>query len=182
MTTPTESAVAEQEDADSTSSDDLPPEPEQKIAIGWSAEAVACRGLDLAWLDAHVHAACDALGHAVHRVGISLLDDDGIAELHRRHLDIEGPTDVLTFPGAAPGDPIDVDIAIGVDVAQRAATERGHDLQCEVLLYVVHGLLHACGFDDHDDDDYKRMHEREDEILKSIGVGAVFNTNPEPTS
>ena len=44
----------------------------------------------------------------------------------------------------------------------------------EALLYAVHGLLHLCGFDDRTARDFDVMHQREDEILCAIGVGAVF--------
>ena len=42
-----------------------------------------------------------------------------------------------------------------------------------LALYVVHGLLHLCGYDDHDDADRRRMRRREDELLSQAGL-----TNP----
>ena len=44
----------------------------------------------------------------------------------------------------------------------------------EVLLYALHGMLHLCGFDDRTAKDFAVMHEREDDILKKLGVGRVF--------
>jgi ssRNA-specific RNase YbeY (16S rRNA maturation enzyme) len=39
----------------------------------------------------------------------------------------------------------------------------------------VHGLLHCCGYDDHTEADFARMHETEDAILEAIGVGRTFS-------
>jgi len=46
------------------------------------------------------------------------------------------------------------------------------------LLYVVHGVLHCLGHDDHDEAGYASMHALEDRVLYAIGVGATF---AEPT-
>ena len=99
--------------------------------------------------------------------------------LHEQHCDIPGTTDVLTFDLRADlAAPIDVDIVVCLDEAARQAASRGHDAIHELLLYVLHGVLHCAGYDDHDDDDYAAMHAEEDRILAAIGVGALF-TRPE---
>lgn len=38
----------------------------------------------------------------------------------------------------------------------------------EILLYIIHGILHLCGFDDHTKEQKKRMRQREQYILKQI--------------
>ena len=52
--------------------------------------------------------------------------------------------------------------------------DRGHTVSDEVALYAIHGILHLLGYDDHDDADARRMHDRENEILTRIGIGAVY--------
>ena len=47
----------------------------------------------------------------------------------------------------------------------------------ELALYVVHGLLHLCGYDDHDDAERDAMRRREDELLARAGL-----TNPVPSA
>lgn len=69
---------------------------------------------------------------------------------------------------------LDADLAIGLGVAAREATARGHDVFREVMLYIVHGMLHCLGHDDHDDADSERMHAREDVVLTAIGFGPTF--------
>lgn len=130
-------------------------------------------GADMAWLE---QAAGRALEHMGLRgeVRVRLLDDAAMSEAHERSMGESGPTDVLTFdldPGA---DLLDVDLLVCVGEAARRAAEFGHGVGREILLYIVHGVLHCLGHDDHDDERARRMHEEEDRILGAIGVGAVY--------
>ena len=119
-------------------------------------------------------------------ISVALVDDARIAELNRRHLAHDGPTDVLAFdlrdhPGhhVPPGNDAferepEGDIVISVETAVREARRRGHGADAEVALYAVHGALHLLGYDDHRDRDAARMHALGDEILASVGLGPVF--------
>ena len=49
-------------------------------------------------------------------------------------------TDVITFPYG--------EILVCPAVARERATEFGHDVEHEILLYALHGLLHLAGYDD----------------------------------
>ena len=73
---------------------------------------------------------------------------------------------------------IDGQVIVCRSVARRKARARGADWQKELLLYVVHGCLHLCGYDDERSEDAERMHRREDEILTALGLGAVFSGGP----
>ncbi len=126
------------------------------------------------WLRANASAALDQLKlHGDARVRI--VGDNEMDDAHRRYAGVPGTTDVLTFD-LSDGDELDVDLFVCADVAERQAVQRGHDRTKELLLYVVHGLLHCIGFDDHDPEDSTRMHRREDEILTAIGVGPVYKS------
>lgn len=112
-------------------------------------------------------------------VRVRLVGDGVMDELHRKHSGIAGTTDVLTFDlrdriGETPMGPLDTDIVVCVDEAERQASARGHGVDVEVLLYVLHGVLHCLGHDDHEDAAYARMHAAEDAVLTAIGVGPVF--------
>lgn len=74
--------------------------------------------------------------------GISavLVSDRRIAHLHRRFMNIAGPTDVITFQHG--------EIFISVETAAAHAQQFHTTLEAEVRLYVVHGILHLLGFDD----------------------------------
>jgi probable rRNA maturation factor len=105
------------------------------------------------------------------KVNIVLLTDAAIHDLNRRFLQHDEPTDVITFPLSNPGAAtLEAEILISTDTAQIAATEHGHDVESEILLYLVHGLLHLCGHDDHAPKDRKRMRAQERHYLEAMGV------------
>ncbi len=128
---------------------------------------------DLAWLE---QAAARASEHMELRgeVRVRLLDDRAMSEAHERSMGESGPTDVLTFDLDPGSGVLDVDLLVCVGEATRRAGEFGHPVGREILLYIVHGVLHCLGHDDHDEERARRMHEEEDRILGAIGVGAVY--------
>jgi probable rRNA maturation factor len=65
-------------------------------------------------------------------------------------------------------------LIISAEMAARTAAEIGADPAAELSLYLVHGLLHLCGFDDVDPADAARMRAREAEVLAREGIP---NTN-----
>ena len=80
--------------------------------------------------------ACPPLPH----IDVILLSDSRMSNLHHRFLQIDGPTDVMTFQHG--------EIFISVETARREASAYRTSLEEEIQLYLVHGLLHLCGFDD----------------------------------
>jgi probable rRNA maturation factor len=100
-----------------------------------------------------------------------------MAAAHLKYSGIAGTTDVLTFDlrdDSAAGDPLDVDLWICIDEARRNAADRGLPVERELLLYILHGMLHCLGHDDHDEAAHLAMHTEEDRVLMAIGVGATF--------
>jgi probable rRNA maturation factor len=103
------------------------------------------------------------------RVTIALMDNTSIQTLNKRYLNHDEPTDVLSFP-LSEGKTLEGDLAVGAEVAQAQATQRGHDVGAELALYVIHGILHLCGYDDHDEKGRARMRERERHYLAQLGL------------
>tara|TARA_B100000029_G_scaffold504797_1_gene584284 strand:+ start:1298 stop:1792 length:495 start_codon:yes stop_codon:yes gene_type:complete len=104
-------------------------------------------------------------------ISVSLVDDREMAQLHVAYMQVEGPTDVLTFDLADTHDTaMHGEIVISVETATRLAGELAVDVAEEVALYLVHGLLHLCGFDDIDDVDRGKMRQREGELLDQLGI------------
>jgi len=130
----------------------------------------------LGWLERFgLLAIAEVVGEDVgpHVVALSVVDDARMSELHLFHSGIAGTTDVLTFDLREGVDSaLDVEIVACLDEALRQTD--GRAVERELLLYLLHGALHCLGYDDHNADDFERIHEREDEILREIGVGAVF--------
>lgn len=108
---------------------------------------------------------------AVAKVAFAFMDDATIHVLNQRHLNHDEPTDVLTFPYTAPdAKKLEGDIAIGAEVAKRQAEVRGHPVHAELCLYVIHGCLHLCGYDDKTVRDRRKMREKEREYLAKLGL------------
>jgi probable rRNA maturation factor len=125
--------------------------------------------LDYARLRAAARAVLEGEGVAEADISLAFVDNPTIHNLNKRYLDHDEPTDVLSFPlSAASAKKLAGELVIGVEVAREQAAERGHDVQCELALYVIHGLLHLCGFDDHDDRDRAAMRVRERHYLKQL--------------
>lgn len=134
------------------------------------------------WLRSHAAAASGELAAngAWGEVRVRIVDDAEMAAAHARHSGVEGTTDVLTFDlrtdrerGTHPK-LLDADVLVCADEARRQAQTRGHAPERELLLYILHAMLHCLGHDDHDDEAFARMHAEEDRLLARIGVGATF--------
>lgn len=78
-------------------------------------------------------------------VAVAFVDDESIRELNRKFRRKNKPTDVLTFPGDD-GSHLG-DIVISLDTARRQAADEGHSLATEVRYLLLHGILHALGYD-----------------------------------
>jgi probable rRNA maturation factor len=104
-------------------------------------------------------------------VSVAVVGSGTMRRLHREFLGIDSPTDVLTFPLGAPGGLLGEVIACA-GVARREAAARGGRPADELLLYVVHGVLHLVGYDDVAPRDFARMHRREAALLAELGVRA----------
>jgi probable rRNA maturation factor len=103
------------------------------------------------------------------QVSLAFVDNPTIHQLNLRYLQHDEPTDVLSFP-LSEGKRLAGELVIGAEVALAQANERGHDVQAELALYVIHGLLHLCGHDDHDPKDAAAMRQRERHYLNLLGL------------
>ena len=104
-------------------------------------------------------------------LSLAFVDNPTIHRLNQRYLDHDEPTDVLSFPLSAPNaKKLAGELVIGVEVAQAQAQERGHDVQAELELYVIHGLLHLCDYDDKSAEAARQMRERERRYLGELGL------------
>jgi probable rRNA maturation factor len=101
-------------------------------------------------------------------VEVLLVSDTALTELHGRFLGDPTPTDVITFDLGDGGGP-EAEIYVSVDCALRVAADRAVEPARELALYLVHGALHLCGFDDHEDEDRTAMRTAEREVLASLG-------------
>lgn len=105
------------------------------------------------------------------RISVAYLTDAAIHELNRRFLQHDEPTDVITFPMSGPGAKVlEAEIAISTDTAARVAEEKQHPAANEAALYLIHALLHLCGFDDRDARQREQMRRQEGKYLAKLKI------------
>jgi probable rRNA maturation factor len=117
----------------------------------------------------------DKLEEEITEVTIAFVDDDAMTELNQKFRKKAKTTDVLTFPAddsynepSATGRPLG-DIVISVDQARRQAIEEKHSLATEIRYLVVHGVLHALGYDH--ETDKGEMNALEHDVRAGVGLG-----------
>jgi probable rRNA maturation factor len=152
-------------------SDDPDPFSRLEIAVSGCADRLA---------EALQRAATAALtSHGIKSgpLDIAVVDDTEMRAHHARWMDDDSTTDSLAFDLRDEPDDSTVEgqLIVCEPVARRRAEAAGHDWEHELTLYVVHGCLHLCGFDDHAPADAERMHAEEDRILQAIGLPPVFS-------
>lgn len=125
-------------------------------------------------------------------LSLLFVDEVAMAELNKKFMDRDGPTDVLAFPidpddldtdrGSRPSDsrgpgPIEDpdssdlprllgDVVVCPAVARRNAPEHAGTFEEELALLVVHGTLHVLGLDHHEDVEAEAMEKLEREMLQ----------------
>src|SRR5262245_46237960 len=136
-----------------------------RISIHNQQEAVP---IDFKRMREVARAVLDSEGKPDAEISLAFVDNATIHTLNKRYLDHDEPTDVLSFP-LSEGKKMSGELVLGAEVALAQATQRGHDVQAELALYVIHGLLHLCGHDDIEDEDRAEMRRLEREYLKQLG-------------
>lgn len=116
-------------------------------------------------------------------VDVTFVDNAKIKELNSKHRNIDSNTDVLSFPlgenGVYDKNPetnasLLGDIVISVEKAFSQAELYGHTIQREIAFLTVHSMLHLLGYDHVNGGiEEMQMHEKEEEILKELGLAIV---------
>jgi probable rRNA maturation factor len=104
-------------------------------------------------------------------LSLVLVNDMHISNLNWKYRRNNSATDVLAFPmrdsrrlsGVILGD-----VVISVETAKREAKKRKKDLQDELNLYFVHGILHLLGYDDEKIRARKKMKLKEKELMEGL--------------
>jgi len=114
--------------------------------------------------------------HPETEVSVVFIDEEAMSALHVEWMDLEGPTDVMSFPmdelrpgtAGAPGENgILGDIVICPTVAEAQAKAGGHSTHDEILLLTTHGLLHLMGFDHMEPDEKVEMFTLQRRLLEA---------------
>lgn len=113
-------------------------------------------------------------------ISVTIVDDEAIHELNKKHRNIDRATDVLSFPLGVDG-VYDLnndtgaqmlgDIVISIEHATKQAELYGHSLDREIAFLTVHSMLHLLGYD-HEPGGLElvRMREKEEAVLTQLGL------------
>jgi probable rRNA maturation factor len=93
-------------------------------------------------------------------VEASIVSDKEISRVHAEFLDDPTPTDVITFHHG--------EILVSADTAALQAPLHQHSVDEELLLYLIHGLLHLAGWEDEEKEEHDQMHEIQNRIFAAV--------------
>ena len=118
-----------------------------------------------------------------YEISLVFADAETVRKLNRDYRGIAEPTDVLAFhmlprnratsSFVLPPDGVTHlgEVIISYPQAVEQAKERGHSLERELALLVIHGILHLLGYDHEEPAEERKMRGRETELLERCFPG-----------
>ncbi|MCL2004566.1 MAG: rRNA maturation RNase YbeY [Planctomycetaceae bacterium] len=106
------------------------------------------------------------------KINVVFVDGDTMLQYNRDFLQHDYPTDSISFrteDRRAEGY-LEGEVLACTEIAKERADEFGWTAGEELLLYVVHGMLHLVGFDDTDSEQRAVMQEKERIYLAMLGI------------
>ncbi|WP_042299494.1 rRNA maturation RNase YbeY [Paraburkholderia kururiensis] len=101
---------------------------------------------------------------------VRFVDAEEGRTLNRTYRGKDYATNVLTFAYAqSEEDPVTGDLVLCCPVVEREAAEQGKPLAAHYAHLLVHGALHAQGYDHETDDEAEEMEGIETDIMNSLG-------------
>lgn len=123
--------------------------------------------------------AAQARGFTSGSIGLLITDDETIQRINREHLGHDYATDVISFSYEQQLPRVEGELVASLETAAREASELGWLASNELLLYVVHGVLHVCGMDDQSAEARKQMRRVEQQVLSSLGIADASEFDPD---
>mgnify|MGYP001556046500 CR=1 FL=1 len=110
---------------------------------------------------------------------VRFVDADEGRTLNRTYRGKDYATNVLTFAYAeSEDDPVSGDLVLCCPVIEREAAEQGKPLAAHYAHMIVHGTLHAQGYDHENDDEAQEMEALETDILAGLGFADPYGDRP----
>ena len=100
----------------------------------------------------------------------AITGDTALRALNRKYRHKDKATDVLSFPAAETAEGVAGDLVISLETALLQARERGHTLEMEIKVLLLHGLLHLAGYDHEADNG--TMHRKEARLRRELGLNS----------
>lgn len=105
-----------------------------------------------------------------------------IRRINKQYRGVDKETDVLSFPMFEKEEVEKIqkegtkipevlgDIIISIEQVKKQAEEYGHGFERELAYMVVHGFYHIIGYDHMVEEEKQQMREKEENVLKKIGL------------
>lgn len=106
---------------------------------------------------------------------ITFVDDPSIRKINLQYLHQDKPTNVISFP-LQEGEFCEInpamlgDIVISVDTAEKDARKGNYSFDEEVLILIIHGLLHLTGYNHENTSraEARKMQKKERELFQLL--------------
>ena len=139
-----------------------------------------------AWFISIIHKILDVLDITIlSELGLVLTDSEAIHQLNKKYRKKDAPTDVLAFYMVSHQDIQDIkvtkfvappngishlgEIMISYPQAVYQAKRKKHDIKRELMILIIHGVLHLLGYDHEQSvEEERRMLAQESEILEKL--------------
>jgi probable rRNA maturation factor len=125
------------------------------------------------WVQTTLHCTPEAQAYEQAQFTLRFVDEAEAQRMNRdfRHRDY--PTNVLTFAYDEP-DLLAADIMLCAQVVEREALEQQKPLQHHYAHMVIHGVLHACGYDHEKNRDAEQMESLERMLLARFRIADPY--------
>lgn len=117
-------------------------------------------------LSAWIQHAINTEGVDLHRIDMVFCTDAFLLDINIRHLDHDYYTDIITFP--LNDNPLIAEIYISIDRVRDNAKTLNIPFETELHRVMIHGVLHLCGYDDHEEEDIRIIRKKEELYLKEL--------------
>ena len=121
---------------------------DQERIVEWVSEAIEEEGFELGSID------------------YIFCSDEFLLNINRSHLQHDDYTDIITFP--LEENPIVGEIYISIDRVKENASTFQTTFEDELHRVMIHGVLHLCGFDDHEEEDIQEIRKKEEDYLDRL--------------
>lgn len=107
-------------------------------------------------------------------ISVAVVGDKRMADFAEQYIHKRYRTDVFSFDLSEPGNkPLLGQIIVNSQLAREKAGRFKVEAEAELALYIVHGLLHLCGYDDHTAADATAMHQQTRRYLSKSGFKQI---------
>lgn len=152
-------------------SPDWPDTGDEASGIFFTADDVTFEPADPARLIQWIFDTIESEGFELNRLDIIFCSDESLLEINRDHLGHDFYTDIITFP--LNDNPLIAEIYISTDRVKENAQALQIPLESELHRVMIHGVLHLCGYDDHEEEDIRIIRKKEDACLKVLAEMAA---------